>query len=76
MSVTGASTYAELAGVLETLPVILRETRRARGTSLRECARQMGLSFSTVRRIESGEDAVMSNVVVVMRWIDQTGRPS
>jgi len=66
------STYAELAAVLESLPIVLRETRRARGLSIRACARQAGLSFSTVHRIENGDDAVMSNVITLMRWIDQT----
>jgi transcriptional regulator with XRE-family HTH domain len=66
------STYGELAAVLESLPDALKVTRRARGVSLRECARQIGVSFSTVNRIEAGEDVVLSNAVAVMRWIDQT----
>jgi len=67
------STYAELAAVLESLPDALRMTRRARGVSLRGCAREIGISFSTVTRFEDGEDVVLSHAIAIMRWIDQTG---
>lgn len=66
------TSYAELAGVLTALPMLLREARRARGLSIRAAASQIGCSFSTIHRIEHGEDAVMSNVSGVMRWLDQT----
>jgi transcriptional regulator with XRE-family HTH domain len=67
------STYAELATVLESLPDALRMTRRARGISLRGCAREIGVSFSTVTRFEGGEDVVLTHAIAIMRWIDQTG---
>jgi len=62
--------YGELADVLEHMPLILREIRRVRGASLREVARQTGLSFATVHRIEASEDCVLSNAVAIMRWLD------
>jgi transcriptional regulator with XRE-family HTH domain len=68
------SSYLELAQVLANIPLICRETRRARGLSLREAARQVGVSFSTLHRIESGEDCVASHLIGVMRWLDGTGK--
>jgi len=64
--------YRELAGVLEGLPLLLREARRARGLSLRAAAGEIGMSFSTVTRIEEGVDCVLSNAVAVLLWLDQT----
>lgn len=64
--------YAELADVTTNLPLLLREARRARGLSMRTAADQLGMSFSTVQRIEIGQDCVLSNAVAVLRWLDQT----
>ena len=64
--------YAELAEVIASLPLLLREARRARGLSLRAAARELGMSFSTVTRMEAGEDCALSNAVAVLRWLDQT----
>lgn len=70
---SGPTGYGELADVLESLPLILREMRRARGLSLRAAATEMGMSFSTVTRFEHGDDgATMTTVLGIMRWIDQT----
>lgn len=63
--------YAELADVIASLPLLLRETRRARRLSLRAAAKELGMSFSTVTRIEGGEDCALSNAVAVLRWLDQ-----
>ncbi len=62
--------YGELAAVLGNLPLILRETRRQRGLSLRAAARELGMSFSTVTRFENGEDIVLSNAMGILRWAD------
>jgi transcriptional regulator with XRE-family HTH domain len=64
--------YAELAEVIARLPMLLREARRARGLSMRAAARELGISFSTVHRIEEGQDCALSNAVAVLRWLDQT----
>lgn len=66
----GLSAYSELADVLRLLPLLLREARRARRLSVRAAASELGMSFSTVSRMEAGEDCVMSNVVAVLRWLD------
>lgn len=60
--------YAEIIGVLDNLPLILRETRRRLGVGQREAGRQMGMSFSTVSRIEAGHDCALSHAVAVLRW--------
>ncbi len=63
--------YAELAQVIASLPMLLRETRRARGLSMRAAARELSMSFSTVYRIEEGNDCALSNAVAVLRWLDR-----
>lgn len=62
--------YDELADVLANLPLLVREARRARGLSLRAAAKEIGVAFSTITRLEHGEDVVLSNAVVVLRWLD------
>ena len=64
--------YREMADVIASLPLLLREARRARGLSLRATAKELRISFSTVDRIERGEDCALSNAVAVLRWLDQT----
>jgi transcriptional regulator with XRE-family HTH domain len=66
------TSYQELADVLKTLPLLLREARRARGLSQRATAEQIGMSFATVSRIEEGRDGMVSNAVAVLAWLDQT----
>jgi transcriptional regulator with XRE-family HTH domain len=69
---TGTLTpYAELAEVIAALPLLLREARRARGLSLRAAAGEIGMSFSTVTRIEAGADYTLSNATAVLEWLDQ-----
>lgn len=71
MSTGQQTTYSELAEVIAVLPMLLKETRRARGLSIRAAAEQLGMSFSTVNRIEHGDDHAVSNTVAVLRWLDQ-----
>lgn len=63
------TSYEELADVLDNLPLLLRETRRRRGLSLRATAKEVGTSFSTVTRFENGEDIMLSHASAVLRWI-------
>lgn len=72
---TELSSYAELAGLLDALPVLLREARRRRRLTMREAAAEMGCSISTVCRIEAGEDCVLSNALAVLRWLGSDGAP-
>lgn len=73
MASPGASltSYAELAEVIANLPMLLREARRVRRLSIRAAAREIGMSFSTVTRIENGGDCALSNAGAVLRWLDQ-----
>jgi DNA-binding XRE family transcriptional regulator len=64
--------YAELASVIDSLPLISREMRRARGLSQRAAAREMNLAPATLLRFERGDDgANVATMTAVMRWIDQ-----
>lgn len=67
--------YTELAEVVASLPLLLREARRVRRLSIRAAARELGISFSTVTRIEQGEDCALSNAMAVLRWLDQQCAP-
>lgn len=66
------ASYRELVQVLVNLPMLLHEARRARGVTLREAAKQTGLSFNTIMRMEKGTDSSMSSAIAVMNWLDQT----
>lgn len=69
-------TYAEMVDVLERLPQLLADTRRARQLSLREAAAEIGIGFTTVRRIESGEGEPSGhNLLQVIRWLDRGQQP-
>lgn len=62
--------YAELADVLERLPSLVLEARIARGVSLREAARQAGVPYVNLHRIESGEGgSTTGTLVLVLRWL-------
>lgn len=61
--------YLELADVIAAIPLLLREKRRTRGLSIREVGKEMGISHSTVARIESGNDYVASHAVIVLMWL-------
>ncbi|MBG0828519.1 helix-turn-helix transcriptional regulator [Planomonospora sp. ID67723] len=68
MSAGKPSPYAALIEVLASLPLLLRETRRARGLSQRAAAVQIGVSFSTISRIEARQDCELSNAMAVLCW--------
>lgn len=68
-----AATYGEMADVLANLPLIVREARRARGISGRAAAKQMGIDFNTLGRLERGHDVRIDVLAPILRWLDQTG---
>lgn len=70
MSQQTISTYAELAEVLENLPLIVREARRARRVSLRCAGQQMGVDFNTLGRLERGHDIRIDVLSAIFRWLD------
>jgi len=63
------ATYDDVIQVLDRLPVILQEARRARRLSLREASDQIGVSFSTVTRIESGKGCTLVAAVKALNWV-------
>lgn len=66
------TTFSELADEIERTMLHVASARRARGLSLRECARQVGVSFSTLKRAEDGEDLRATTLIAILRWLDQT----
>lgn len=68
---TAITPYAELADVLDNLPLLVRERRRQQRLSLRDAADQSGVSFNTICRIEKGSDTAMSIVIAALRWLDK-----
>lgn len=66
--------YAELARVVENLPLLLTARRQADGLSLRAAAKEMGVSFSTLTRIEAGAGYQSDILPALLRWLD--GKPS
>jgi transcriptional regulator with XRE-family HTH domain len=72
MSGCEESSYTELAEVLGSLALIVRESRRARGLSLRKAAKQIGVDFNMLSRLERGEAAIYhTNLVPIFHWLDQ-----
>lgn len=65
------TSYADLAEILAVLPLLLREARRQRRLSQRAAAAEIGCSYATISRIESGEDCALSNATAVLRWLDR-----
>lgn len=62
--------YEDVLAVLDALPVLVRETRRRKGQSLREAATASGCSFSTISRCESRKgDPSLSSIAAILRWV-------
>lgn len=62
--------YAELAAVLDALPLLVREARRRRSHSLRAAEEETGVPFNTIRRLESGEALpMMKHAAALLRYI-------
>lgn len=65
--------YGELIDTLNSLPVLVRETRRRRGMSVRAVGRELDMSDVTIGAVEKGNsDPVLSTVVTLLEWV---GRP-
>lgn len=68
------TTYAELAELLEQLPMIVREARRAQRVTLRVVADETGLSPSTLSRLDRGNGEIsLGGAIAILRWLDQAG---
>lgn len=64
------TTYSELASVLEELPTLVRAERRRRGVSMRQVARELDASQTTVIRCEAGQGLTLANALLFLRWLD------
>lgn len=69
MSDAAPTSYDEILDVLDRLPLLVRETRRRRGLSLRAAARESGVGFANLSRCENGAGMHMSTVVPLLRWV-------
>lgn len=67
--------YAAAAGLLDRLPVLLREAREERGLTQQAAAEQIGTSKGTVGHIEVGGGCRVSSAVLVLRWLGTPGPP-
>ena len=65
-------TYQEIAVVLDRLPIVVQERRRALGISIRSAAKQIGISHSTLVRLEKGEDTYSRALMPVLRWVEDS----
>ncbi len=64
------SSYEELLNLLDGLPMLVRETRRRRGMSMRAVQAVTGVAASTIQRCEAGEqDVSLTNAKVLLRWV-------
>jgi len=64
------TSYAELAEVLDALPMLCREKRRRQALSLRAAAREMDVNFSVLQRFENGDGIHLSNARLILLWLD------
>lgn len=71
MSDGAPTSYADLAQVIENLPLLVRENRRRRGLSLRASADEIGCGFTTLMRIEDGAGFNSRITVDLLRWLDR-----
>ena len=53
------------------LPARLNAHRAATGRSQRDVARRCGVSFSTICRIERGEDYTVDNLIALAAYLDE-----
>lgn len=64
------SSYEELLDLLDALPMLVRETRRRRGMSMRAVHDVTGVSAPTIQRCEVGtQDVSLSNAKILLRWV-------
>lgn len=69
------TSYEELAHVIEILPDLIREKRRRERLSIREVGKRLGISFSTISRLEARKgDLRTDNLLVLLRWIGELPR--
>lgn len=71
-----AVTYGDVAALLEDLPALLIDARRARGLNQRAAAAQIGCSQPTISHIEAGDACSLWTAARVLRWLDTPPTPT
>lgn len=68
------TSYAELAEVLDNLPILVREKRRRARLSLRATGEALGCAASTVMRFETGQYGIdTATLARIVRWLGEPG---
>lgn len=67
------SSYDELIDVIENLPVLVRETRRREGLSLRSASEICEVGFNTITRFENGDVVHSENLIRLLRFVAVRG---
>ena len=68
------STYLELADIIDALPMLLVQERRARNMTMKAAADEIGLSHATLSRIETGGGFHADSAAAVLRWLGSPPR--
>jgi hypothetical protein len=71
------TSYHELISVLENLPMLVLETRRRQGLTLREAAEKTGVSTNSLNRFERGKSGIHSDgLLLLLKFVsDQATTP-
>jgi transcriptional regulator with XRE-family HTH domain len=62
-------TAAVVRGRLRDVVALVREERARRGLALRPCAKDIGISFTTLCGIENGRDPDTVNLLLLLTWL-------
>lgn len=64
------TSFGEMAQVIDDLGIIVRNARRAQRLSIRDLCAKIGVSPSTICRIENGRDYSSVSLRAVLLWLD------
>lgn len=67
--------YAVAADEISNMRASLAVARKIRGLSLRAVAVEIGISFSTVTRIEAGHACDLDSAAAIFRWLANGAKP-
>ena len=56
------------------LGIVLRKYRTMQGLGVRELARQIGISFQVLHRVETGRNLDAANFMKVLKWLVEEER--
>jgi predicted transcriptional regulator len=69
MKTARPASYEDIAAVLDSLPMLVREKRRREQLSVRAAAKQLGFSFSTLHRFERTGVCSLPNARRILHWL-------